>query len=115
MLLIPTDFGGNADNSFKVNIEGVSVSFRFLWNERAGAWYADFESVDGANYGVEILAGRRVLLGYNRVIVGGDFAVLKTTGNTNDEALGFDNLGTVYKLYFVTDADAAELEKAGVL
>lgn len=114
MLLIPTDFGGNAYNSQKVNIDGVNVSFRFLWNDRSGAWVCDFESVDGANYGVELHAGRQILLGFNHVLKGGDFVILKTE-RTSAEALGFDNLGSVYKLYFVTPEDVATLEKSGSL
>lgn len=115
MIIINTDFEGNAYNNQRTNINGLSVSFRFLWNERDAAWYCDIESANGANYGVKLQAGRQLLRGFNRVFNdGGDFVILKTEKSSTD-ALGFDNLGSTYKLCFLTADDVKIFEGAGVI
>lgn len=115
MIIINTDFGGNAYNLQRTNINGLSVSFRFLWNERAGAWFCDFESANGANYGIELKPGRLILGRSNNVNKdGGDFAIIKTE-KTSNENLGFDNFGTTYKLCYLSAEDIKIFENAGVL
>lgn len=114
MLRIPTEINGNAYMVESVNLGGKSVSIRILWNNRAGEWFADFESVTGRNMGIAIVPWSALLSAGNRTVEGGDFAVLKDE-KTGDDEITFDNFGTTWGLYYLTDAEVAEMREKGVI
>lgn len=109
MVEIPIETDGGAYLTFSCNVGENSVTFRFLWNERDGHWFCDFESPDGKNNGIRIVENSRLLRTGNRVLSAGDFVVLKSELSSEDP-LGFENLGTVYKFYFLDRADLATFE-----
>lgn len=114
MLRIPTDTKGNAYAVESVNIDGKSVSIRLLWNDRAGEWFADFESVKGRNLGVALVPWSALLSAGNRTLDGGDFAVLKDEKTGADE-ITFANFGKTWGLYYLTDSEISEMRERGVL
>lgn len=114
MYRIPTETGGGAYLAESVNLGGVSIAIRLLWNERDGHWFADFESVRGKNSGVRLVPGSRLLASSNRVLPGGDFAVLRVVSD-GASPVGFSNLGTEWGLFYVEPGDAETLARYGAL
>lgn len=106
MIEIPVRKDDGAWRTLSVNISGVSLSIRLLWNNRDGAWFADLESVDGKNNGIRLVTNTPLLGNKNRCLRGGDLVVLKKTLDTRDP-LGFGNLGSEYTLNYI-DGDEVE-------
>ena len=94
-----------------VNVGEVSLSMRFLWNERDQHWFVDFESVDGKNNGIRLVVNTPLLAYKNRCLKGGDIVVLQTTTDEIKE-LGFDNLGKDFALFYMTDYELAQYDEA---
>lgn len=114
MLRIPTDTKGNAYMVESVNVDGKSVSIRLTWNNRAGEWFADFESVNGRNLGIAMVPWTALLSGANRTLDGGDFAILKDEKTGGDE-ITFDNFGTTWGLYYLTADEVGTMRSRGIL
>lgn len=104
MIEIPLKNDGSAWRTLSVNLSGVSLSIRLLWNSRDGHWFADFESADGKNCGVRIVTNTPLLAYKNRCLKGGDLVVLKKTLDCNDP-LGFKNLGGDYTLNYIDNSE----------
>lgn len=108
MIEIPTNKDGGAWRTLSVNLSGVSLSIRLLWNTRDGHWYADFESVDGKNAGVRLVTNTPLLRNKNRCLKGGDIVVLKKTLDCADP-LGFGNLGGDYTINYIDETEGEKL------
>lgn len=104
MIEIPLKNDGSAWRTLSVNLSGVSLSIRLLWNSRDGHWFADFESADGKNCGVRLVTNTPLLAYKNRCLKGGDLVVLKKTLDCNDQ-LGFKNLGGDYTLNYIDNSE----------
>lgn len=100
MIEIPLKESAGAWRTLSVNISGVSLSIRLLWNSRDAHWFADLESVDGKNNGVKLVVNTPLLSYKNKCLKGGDLVVLKKKLDCRDP-LGFKNLGEGYALYYV--------------
>ncbi|MCQ2102288.1 MAG: hypothetical protein MJY98_03575 [Fibrobacter sp.] len=114
MIKIPIETGGGSYMVERVNIEGVMLSIRLLWNWRDGNWFADFETVNGKRCGIRLVPNSRLLKSRNEVLENGDLAIFKRE-KTCKELLNHDNLGKAYVLHYLTKADVAVFEKAGML
>lgn len=108
MIEIPLKPNGSAWRTLSVNISGVSLAIRLLWNGRDGHWFADLESVDGRNNGIRLVTNTPLLNTKNRCLKGGDLVVLKKEISSGEE-LGFENLGRVYTLNYIDDSEKAYL------
>lgn len=123
MLRIPLDTKGTAYLTQTVNVGGVSLSIRLLWNERDGAWYVDFESVNGKNSGVKVVPYSLLLDASNRVLSPGEGIVIlkdelsseNEIDDSGKENVGFDKLGSVYGMYHVTEGDIMLMKAKGLL
>lgn len=123
MLRIPLDTKGTAYLTQTVNVGGVSLSIRLLWNERDGAWYVDFESVNGKNSGVKVVPYSLLLDASNRVLSPGEGIVIlkdelsaeNELDDSGNEIVGFDRLGSVYGMYHVTEGDIMLMKAKGLL
>lgn len=123
MLRIPLDAKGTAYLTQTVNVGGVSLSIRLLWNERDGAWYVDFESVNGKNSGVKVVPYSLLLDASNRVLSPGEGIVIlkdelsaeNELDDSGNEIVGFDRLGSVYGMYHVTEGDIMLMKAKGLL
>lgn len=123
MLRIPLDTKGTAYLTQTVNVGGVSLSIRLLWNERDGAWYVDFESVNGKNAGVKVVPYSLLLDASNRVLSPGEGIVIlkdelsseNEIDDSGNENVGFDKLGSVYGMYHVTEGDIMLMKAKGLL
>ena len=110
MIEIPINKDGGAWRTLSVNISGVSLSIRLLWNSRDSAWYADLESVDGKNNGIKLVTNTPLLNSKNRFLNGGDLVILKSVLDCNDP-LGFENLGSDYTLNYVDEKEKEYISK----
>lgn len=110
MIEIPINSNGGAWRTLSVNISGVSLSIRLLWNNRDGHWFADLESVDGKNNGIRLVTNTPLLAHRNQCLKGGDLVVLKKEISLK-KPLGFDNLGDGYALYYIEDSETEYLYK----
>lgn len=108
MMEIPINKDGGAWRTLSVNLSGVSLSIRLLWNSRDGHWFADFESVDGQNNGIRLVTNTPLLAYRNRCLNGGDLVVLKKTLDCKDP-LGFDNMGSDYTLNYIDGDETRKL------
>lgn len=94
----------------QMELEGVSYTLTFRWNERDTAWYLTL----GDGEGVELVTSKVVidlpLFGRRRSVAGrppGTFVAVDTTGAGRDA--GYEDLGDrVQLLYF----DASEVDEA---
>lgn len=108
MVEIPINTDGSSYVTQSVNVGGVSLSMRLLWNGRDSAWYADFESADGKNNGVKLVVNTPLLGNKNRCLVEGDLVLLQSVTDDGHD-LGFDNLGTEFSLIYMTKEEVTEL------
>ena len=108
MIEIPLNKDGGAWRTLSVNISGVSLSIRILWNGRDAHWFADLESVDGKNRGIRLVVNTPLLAYKNRCLKGGDLVVLKKRLDCRDP-LGFDNLGSDYTLNYIDESEREHL------
>lgn len=108
MMEIPINKDGGAWRTLSVNLSGVSLSIRLLWNSRDGHWFADFESVDGKNNGIRLVTNTPLLAYRNRCLKGGDLVVLKKTLDCKDP-LGFGNMGSDYTLNYIDGEETRKL------
>ena len=94
-----------------VNVGDVSLSMRFMWNDRDQHWFVDFESVDGKNNGIRLVVNTPLLSTKNRCLLGGDLVMMQTV---TDEAktLGFDNLGKDFSMFYLTNDEVAQYKNA---
>ena len=110
MLVIPIE---NPTPYFteSVNVGDVSLSMRFMWNDRDQHWFLDLESVDGKNNGVRVVVNTPLLSGKNNCIKAGDLIVLQ---NTTDEikSLGYENLGTDFVLFYMSHEELEQYRGA---
>lgn len=111
MVEIPIDTDGSAYVTQSVNVGGVSLSMRLLWNGRDSAWYADFESADGKNNGIKFVVNTPLLAHKNRVLKEGDLVIVQTV-TVDDAVLGFGNLGTEFSLMYMTKEEMARFTDA---
>lgn len=92
-----------AQFSFSCELEGVSYTFRFRWNDRDGAWFMEI----GDGSGNTIISGIKVLLGLyllnlasSSALPTGDFVAIDTTDQDVDA--GFEDLGRRIQIYYFT-------------
>lgn len=111
MVEIPIDTNGVAYMTESVNVGGVSLSIRLLWNGRDSRWYADFESVDGKNDGIALVVNTPLLAHKNRCLVDGDLVIVQSVTGIK-ATLGFDNLGKEFSLVYLTKAEVADFVDA---
>ncbi len=104
MIEIPLNKDSGALRSLSVNISGVSLAIRLMWNSRDDSWYADLESVDGKNNGIKFVTNTPLLANKNRCLKGGDLVVIKSTLDCKDP-LGFENLGSDYTLNYIDESE----------
>lgn len=106
MIEIPID-DATPDFTESVNVGDVSLSLRFMWNQRDMHWFVDLESVDGRNNGVRLVVNTPLLAYRNRCLKGGDLVVLQTTTDEIKQ-LGFDNFGKDFSLFYMTSEEISE-------
>lgn len=88
---------------FSTELEGVTYSFSWRWNDRDGAWYLEI----GDGSGVVLITGIKVvvdkfLLGGSNLegLPSGDFIAIDTTGRELDA--GFEDLGRRVQVHYFT-------------
>ncbi|SHL04665.1 hypothetical protein [Fibrobacter sp. UWH4] len=111
MVEIPIETNGVAYMTESVNVGGVSLSIRLLWNGRDSRWYADLESVDGKNDGVAFMVNTPLLSSKNKCLVDGDLVIVQSVTGVK-ATLGFDNLGKEFSLIYLTKAEVDEFVEA---
>lgn len=111
MVEIPIDTNGVAYMTESVNVGGVSLSIRLLWNSRDRHWYADFESVDGKNDGVRLVANTPLLAYRNRCLKEGDLVIVQSLTGASAE-LGFRNLGKEFSMLYLTRDEVRQFTEA---
>lgn len=94
-----------------VNVGDVSLSMRFMWNERDQHWFVDFESVDGKNNGIRLVVNTPILATKNRCLKGGDIVVMQTVTD-GVKKLGFENLGKEFSLFYLTASEVEQYKLA---
>lgn len=107
MVEIPIETNGVAYMTESVNVGGVSLSIRLLWNNRDSRWYADFESADGKNNGVAFVVNTPLLGAKNKCLVDGDLVIVQSVTGVKS-TLGFDNLGREFSLVYLTKSEVEE-------
>lgn len=92
---------------FSCTLEGRTYTFDLTWNERSGAWFLSVRDTDG----VDLVAGRRVVLGANLLgrsanaaLPPGVLLAIDTSGTDTDA--GPDDLGARVKLLYIESAGA---------
>ena len=87
--------------SFPVNLDGNQYRFRVRWNVTAEAWFLDIEGVSNtvSIHGIRLVTGVDLLAPYGESELG-KLAIIDTSGNNLDP--DFDNIGTVYQLWYET-------------
>ncbi len=111
MVEIPIDTNGVAYMTESVNVGGVSLSIRLLWNSRDQQWFADFESVDGKNNGIRLVVNTPLLAYKNRCLKEGDLVVIQSITGASAE-LGFKNLGKEFSMLYLTKAEVKQFTEA---
>lgn len=104
----------NISSSFQQEITlGDRVLLLTLsWNTRSEAWYLIYEDIEtGVNlFSIKLVENWLLLRQYKATIPNesGDFIVLRN--NAESDIITYDNLGTEFILYYVTDDEGDEWE-----
>jgi hypothetical protein len=106
MIEVPTRSDLNS-YSQRVELDGVIYNLNFRFNERLNLWVMDVLDSDEADIliGLPLLVSTPLMFQY--VKAGkppGDFVVLNRENRT-DENPSENNLGTDFKLYYITEAE----------
>lgn len=109
MKIIPFNPSVSSRQNFSVNLGELVCEFTMSWNQRVEAWYCDFETTSGANYSVRLVEDSPLLGEVNRTGLDGDFRVLKFN-NLSSENINYDNLGTDWKLVFLTAEEGRQID-----
>lgn len=96
--------------SFDVDLDDVTFTFSFEWNDRDQGWYMSVFTVEGT----PLLQGRRVVLNYglctiykNSGLPAGLIMAVDSSGT--DSEPGFGDLGERVKLVYLTADEVAAL------
>lgn len=94
--------------SFDVELDGVTFTFVFEWNDRDEGWYFSIRSTDVA--ATPLLSGRRVVVGYPLISIyrdtrlpAGTLVAIDTSSKNEDP--GIADLGERVKLLYITRAE----------
>lgn len=107
-IILPTRTD-SARYSFEIDLEGDTFTFSFEWNDRDDGWYMSVADATGEN----VIAGRRVVVGYPLINIYRDARMPKgaieavDTGSTGDEP-GFGDLGDRVKLLYTPSTELVE-------
>lgn len=106
-LILPVSQEG-AHFAFRAEIEGITYSFTWRWNDRDGAWFLDL----GDGSGVAIISGIKIVINLlllggatSKLLPTGDFVAFDTAGKGLDA--GFEDLGRRVQVYYFTRAELA--------
>jgi hypothetical protein len=87
---------------FEIDLDSVTYQIEFRWNDRAAAWFMEIRDVNG----VQLLSGRRVVLGYPLLarfrdprLPAGDIYAVDLTGSEVEPGVN-DLGGRVSLLYY---------------
>jgi len=92
--------------SFDVELDGVTFTFSFEWNDRDSGWYFSISDVNA----VPLLSGRRVVLDYPLINIYRDIrlpagSLVAIDTSSKDEEPGLTDLGERVKLIYLTRAE----------
>ena len=98
--LIPMDVVSSAYFTQTANLSGQAFSFRFLFNERDGFFYMDVETNEGKREGVRMVPNSP-LLGQSGVTTLGDFYLLSSNAEADQDNIKYEDYGNVWNLYWI--------------
>lgn len=111
MIQIETFQDQSADFVQTIELDGIFVSIRLVFNVRTETWFInEYTEIDTGKslFGVKVINGSPLFLSMKtRIDIPGDFMVIK-----EDEALNgsidYDNLNNGYNLYYLTAEEVQE-------
>lgn len=101
MKIIPFNPSISASQTFNVNLGELVCEFRIKWNLRASAWFCDFKTSEGVNYGVRLVENSDLLSSLNALGLKGDFRVIRMKKMADPE-ITYDNFGDEWQLAYGT-------------
>lgn len=101
MKLIAFDPSISSRQKFNSNLGQMVCDFTFHWNERAGAWFCDFSTSEGANLSVRLIEQDALLGKMNRTGLKGDFRILRRN-RMAENRITYDNFGTDWIMIYGT-------------
>ena len=108
MIIIPTFQKLSSSFQQEIVLGNRVLLLKLSWNTRIEAWFLHYEDVQtGACIaGLKLVENWLLLRQYKATIPNerGDFIVLRN--NTDAPRITYDNLGTEFILYYVTDAES---------
>jgi len=113
MIKLPVYQKVSANFKYRIELELKSVELQLIYNIRNGFFHFDFTDGDGTKLtGIKVVTGWP-LMHIHKAFVNfdGDFMILRADLNSN-ELLTYDNLGSVFNLYYLT---AQEIKDWGAL
>lgn len=113
MLVLPIS-QNSAWFEFSSELDGVTFTFTFRWNDRDDCWYFDLGDAQGLPLANGLKAVTRwQLLSALRSLTGlpkGELLVVDTAGK--DEEPTFDSLGRRHLMFYIPEVELAALEAA---
>lgn len=109
-----TDLGATPHYTFATELEGVTYTFEFLWDDRDGAWYMQIgDGEENPLTGmVRVVLGASLLSQFsNAALPPGQFIVKDTSGQDLDAGLA--DLGSRVQVWYVDSASVANLQATG--
>lgn len=92
-----------ANQSFRVTLIGVTYAMKVRWSAPSACWVLDIADTNDVPIitGIPIVTGADLLEPYKTLGIGGQ--LIAQTDYDTDAVPTFDNLGSLGRLYFVTD------------
>jgi len=108
MIIIPTFQTQAADFIQEIELEGILVRLRIVWNSRSENWYLNsYEEVSTGNrlLGIKMVTNFPILLAFKSSIeLPGNLFVLKSSEGTPNE-LTYDNLSNGWNFAYLTSEE----------
>lgn len=118
MKKLPLDPMLSADQTTRfLNSDGEAVSYRLYWNSRSNFWYLDagYQPLSASQmsyiYGIKVVPRYPLLREYRATFpFKGDFLFMPVTSAVDPEAIGYEEIGRNWFLYWLNADELAAWE-----
>jgi len=110
MRIIETFQDQSADFVQTIELDGIVISMRLVFNTRSESWYInEYQELDTDKklYGIKLVKSYPLIFAMKtRIDLPGDFMVIKEDESIEDE-ITYDNLNKGWNLYYMTALEIA--------
>lgn len=100
----------SADFTQVVELDGVNVTLRLMYNTRSESWVLQLNTANYSLNGIKLVKNFPLLWKHKALFpeLPGDFIVWKISDDININVLDYDNLGLYFGLFYISASELQE-------